>query len=73
MDNILCMTFGHQPPVYAEKGWFSPGQEYATKVINEETDGVGRKHARVMSECPRCGKEFKLCRIHIPEPPKEKG
>jgi uncharacterized C2H2 Zn-finger protein len=29
-------------------------------------DGIGRLHAEVFSECPRCGNEFRLCRIHVP-------
>lgn len=64
--SILCAVFGHQPPVYAEKGWWSPGEEYA-KVLEGTTDGIGRRHATVYSTCPRCDKEFLLCRIHVPD------
>lgn len=64
--NILCKIFGHKPPVYAKKGWFSPGEEYAKVEKNIITDGIGRKHAVIKSKCPRCGIEFKLCRIHLP-------
>lgn len=64
--NILCKIFGHQPPVYAKKGWFSPGEEYARVDSNIIIDGIGRKHAIVTSECPRCKTKFKLCRIHLP-------
>lgn len=67
MKNLICYIFGHEPPVYSNKGWFSPGQEYARvdpKAIT--TDGIGRKHAIVYSDCPRCGQRFKLCRIHLP-------
>lgn len=63
---FLCQLFGHQPPVYAERGWFSPGQEYAKKVTEPFFDGIGRGHSQVFSECPRCGEIFRLCRIHIP-------
>lgn len=66
-ENILCLIFGHKPPVYAKKGWFSPGEEYAKKVIIGEHDGVGRTHAAVICECARCDKNFKICRIHIPK------
>lgn len=65
--NALCKVFGHQPPIYADRGWFSPGEEYAV-VKGGYTDGVGRVHAEVISECPRCKEKFKLCRIHIPIP-----
>lgn len=66
--SILCALFGHQPPVYAKKGWYSPGEEYA-RVSGDYPDGIGRRHAEVYSECPRCGAEFKLCRIHLPPLP----
>jgi hypothetical protein len=67
LKNILCLIFGHQPPVYAKKGWFSPGQEYAKVSKNIQIDGIGRKHADIYSECPRCKKEFRICKIHLPE------
>lgn len=64
--NILCKMFGHKPPVYAKKGWYSPGEEYA-KVRGDVVDGIGRHHAEVIGECARCKEEFRLARIHIPE------
>lgn len=64
--NILCKLFGHKPPVYAKKGWYSPGQEYA-KVEPCGIDGIGREHAYITAECARCYINFKLCRIHIPK------
>lgn len=69
---LLCKLFGHQPPIYSEKGWFSPGQEYAVRVSSPVTDGCGRLHALVYSECPRCGVVFLLCRIHVPRMDKQK-
>ena len=63
--DLMCKVHGHQPPVYAEKGWFSPGEGYA-KVTVGLTDGIGRTHATVYGECARCGKEFIICRIHLP-------
>lgn len=62
---LLCLMFGHQPPVYAKKGWYSPGQEYA-KVKVETTDGIRRTHAKVVGECARCKEKFTICRIHLP-------
>ena len=64
--SILCKLFGHQPPTCAEKGWWSPGEEYAT-LKSHGVDGIGRKHGVVYSTCPRCEKEILLCRVHIPE------
>lgn len=64
--NILCKIFGHKPPVYAKRGWYSPGEQYAKLDENIITDGVRRKHAKVFSSCPRCNQTFMLCRIHLP-------
>jgi len=64
--NILCKLFGHQPPVYGKKGWWSPGEEYA-EVGNIMIDGIEREHANILSECPRCKSKFKLCMIHLPK------
>ena len=64
---ILCGLFGHKAPVYAEKGWWSPGQEYARVDSDLQVDGTGRVHAKVNAKCPRCGEEYKICRIHLPD------
>lgn len=66
MKNILCKLFGHQPPVYAQTGWYSPGQEYM-KIRKGAIDAIGREHADIVSECPRCKEIFKIGRIHLPE------
>ncbi len=63
---LFCYLFGHQPPVYARKGWYSPGQEYG-KVVKDAIDGIGRRHAKVEAECARCGENFIVARIHLPE------
>ena len=62
---LLCTLFGHQPPVYAEKGWWSPGEEYG-RVIQGGVDGIGRHHAQVEVECARCHDKFIVSRIHLP-------
>lgn len=66
--NILCKIFGHKPPVYACKGWWSPGEEYAL-LRNIDRDGTGRFHAMVFGKCARCENEFKICRVHPPANP----
>lgn len=63
---LLCTLFGHQPPIYAKKGWYSPGQEYG-KVVKGCTDGIGQEHGHVEAACARCGDNFIIARIHIPE------
>jgi len=65
MKNLLCQQFGHKPPVYAEKGWYSPGEEYG-RVIVGRRDGVGRVHAMVEATCARCNEKFIVARIHLP-------
>lgn len=62
----LCKVLGHKPPVYREKGWWSPGEEYGCVVVGA-TDGTGRTHAKIYGECARCGTEFLVCRIHLPK------
>lgn len=63
--NILCKWFGHKPPVYGPKGWWSPGEEYG-RLRNLITDGCGRVHAIVTGECARCGEKFDMARVHLP-------
>jgi hypothetical protein len=69
--SLLCKLFGHKPPVYGKKGWWSPGEEYAKLDSNIIIDGTGRQHAAVYSQCPRCKQHFKLCMIHLPIKEKE--
>lgn len=66
MKRLVCKIVGHQPPVYGRKGWWSPGEEYA-KVRLDGRDGIGREHAEVVGECPRCGESYRVCRIHVPQ------
>jgi hypothetical protein len=62
---LACHVFGHKPPIYSTKGWYSPGEEYATVILGA-VDGCGRQHAIIFADCARCGASFKLARIHIP-------
>jgi len=66
VKRLVCKIVGHQPPVYGRKGWWSPGEEYA-KVRLDGRDGIGREHAEVVGECPRCGESYRVCRIHVPK------
>ena len=69
--NLLCILFGHKPPVYAKTGWWTPGEQYA-KVKVGVIDGIGRVHGEVNAPCARCSKEFTVALIHIPQlKPKE--
>lgn len=66
--NMLCTLFGHKPPVYAKKGWYSPGEEYGTIRLGV-IDGLGTQHAMVEAECARCGQRFIVARVHLPKEP----
>ena len=62
--SLLCKLFGHQPPSYAKKGWYSPGQEYGSIVLGP-VDGIGRIHCQVYGQCARCDEQFFLARVHL--------
>ena len=66
MINLRCYLFGHKPPVYSERGWWSPGNEYGKIVIGPK-DGVGRVHGKVHGKCARCDENFIMARVHIPD------
>lgn len=61
---FLCAVFGHKPPVYKEKGWWSPGEEYG-RLTEPHSDNVGRVHCCVIGECARCGEKFRVARVHL--------
>lgn len=60
--NILCEIFGHKPPGYARQ----VGGEYMDFVYFV-TDGIGRRHAVLYGECPRCKEIYEVGKTHIPE------
>jgi hypothetical protein len=64
VKKLLCSIVGHQPPVYAKKGWYSPGEEYG-KLVLGVIDGTGRQHAFLHAECARCGTVFMVARVHV--------
>ena len=64
-----CEAHGHQPPVYqTDKGW--GGTEYG-KLIEGAIDGIGRVHCDIKGKYARCGKEFLMAKVHLPELKKE--
>ena len=59
--SIICKLFGHKPGM----GYYNhDGGGYLT-VIGGPIDGLGTEHARVFSECPRCGERFKVGNLHL--------
>lgn len=69
---LLCKLFGHQPPVYAKKGWWPPGKEYG-RLHGGPEDGIGREHGYVTAECARCKEPFTVVRVHLIKSAKEKA
>ena len=61
---LICRIFGHQPPVYRQKGWWSPGEQYMRPIVFA-TDNIGRVHAECRAECARCGNDFRVGFIHL--------
>lgn len=69
---LLCALVGHQPPVYARKGWFSPSEEYGSMQLYA-TDGIGRVHVVIKAECARCGEQFTVARAHLTDEVRQAG
>jgi len=61
---VMCTIFGHKPPVYKEKGWWSPGEEYG-RLKHPQRDNLGVFHYQVVGECARCGQQFTVARVHV--------
>lgn len=61
--NILCKIFGHQPPSCSPL----QGGDYV-RIATSITDGIGREHAWLKGECPRCGQEYHVGKVHLPQP-----
>lgn len=59
--SILCALFGHKS---LENKY--NGSEYM-KVRIVHTDGIGRVHAHLTAECPRCGEKYNAGSIHVPQ------
>ena len=61
--SIICKLFGHSP----SKGYHGdPGDGYC-RMEYRATDGLNTVHASLHSECHRCGKEFQVGMLHVPE------
>lgn len=63
--NLLCKLFGHKPPQYGSHlGW--GGFEYMdVRIVT--TDGIGRVHADIVGDCPRCKQSYVVGKIHVPK------
>lgn len=51
---LICRLAGHKPSQYS----------VLTKGI---VDGISRMHSPVISLCARCGEQFKVTTVHLPE------
>lgn len=66
MSNILCVLFGHRQRLYIKRGSYSPGEKYM-KVIPYAIDASGREYANITTDCPRCGENYTVGKIHLPQ------
>jgi len=57
---LLCKLFDHK----SVKGWCN-GMPYF-RITGITTDGIGHKHARLQTECERCGEKFTIGMVHLP-------
>ena len=62
MKNMLCVLFGHVP----EYGYYGEGEGYFD-VKGICVDGINSHHASLLCNCERCGENFKVGNIHIPQ------
>lgn len=58
--SLICKLFGHKPPIYSNNA----GGEYGTLQYNE-IDGIGRQHASLYANCPRCGVSYHVMNTHV--------
>ncbi len=58
--SLLCLLFGHK----SRENDFSGG-EYM-RIRNRLIDGIGREHATLHANCPRCGNQYRAGMIHLP-------
>lgn len=61
--SVLCKLVGHRPSTgYTHRegaGYF--------KVEMDTIDGVGTQHARLYTDCDRCGQTYRVGMIHVPK------
>lgn len=60
--SLFCKLLGHKVP---------PGhQGYGAKYLHVSPmaiDGINREHAGLYTDCERCGEEFRVGMVHLPE------
>ena len=60
---LFCWLFGHLPS-FGYGGVEGAGY---FKVELDAVDGLGTQHARLYTDCHRCGKNYKVGMIHVPK------
>jgi hypothetical protein len=61
--NLICKLFGHRPRF----GYASIEGAGYFKVKSTVTDGIGRVHASLITECHRCGVVYQVGMLHLPQ------
>jgi hypothetical protein len=62
--NLICFAVGHKTV---------DGYEHCLpyfKISMTATDGIGRVHAWLETECERCGERYSIGMVHLPTDPK---
>lgn len=69
---LLCKLFGHRPGegYYADDRNGNSGKYLDVKPCG--IDGIRREHALVKTDCRRCGRQFTVGKIHLPQREAEK-
>jgi len=60
---FTCRIFGHAP--LTTSGW-AGGVGYA-RTAWDTIDGMGTWHLHLSAECPRCGEQYLIANVHVPE------
>lgn len=59
--NLICKLFGHK----SREKCYSGGEYMRVSIYT--TDGIGRVHATLSAQCPRCNAEYRAGMIHLPK------
>ena len=61
--SIICKLFGHRP----QFGWGNSEGHGYFRVVNYHSDGINTHHAYLICDCERCGVNYQVGKIHIPQ------
>lgn len=59
---FLCKLLGHKQP----KGYYGTQADRYLQLHVGPTDGIGRVHGSLFTECERCDERYQVGMIHVP-------